>query len=337
MFTSIASIGKIGIANESLLTNQQINSISVYENEANYLFIYNLLKYITPYFKSITGGVATPIINKTAFEKVKLTVPDIHTQTRIAEILSAYDDLIENNNKRIALLEKAAQELYKEWFVRFRFPDHENTKFVNGLPERWEVKRLGQIFNITSSKRIFLSDYVSDGVPFYRSREIIQLAHGDSSLNEELFISQEKYNEITSRFGVPQKNDILITSVGTIGETWLVDGHKFYFKDGNLTWIQSSANAATALILFLWLNSFAGKNALLSSTIGTSQSALTIENLKRIKMLVPTSALQERFFKMVSEMVMQKRVLRQQNQNLIKQRDLLLPRLMSGKLEVSNA
>jgi type I restriction enzyme S subunit len=111
----------------------------------------------------------------------------------------------------------------------------------------------------------------------------------------------------------------------------------FYFKDGNLTWIQSSINPATALILFLWLNSHAGKNSLLSSTIGTSQSALTIENLKRIKMLVPAGVFQDRFFAIVSDTVVQKNKLQQQNQNLIKQRDLLLPRLMSGKLEVRNA
>ena len=121
-----------------------------------------------------------------------------------------------------------------------------------------------------------------------------------------------------------------------IGVSYLVDGHEFYFKDGNLTWIKSGSNKALSLFLFLfqWLNSQSGKQQFLQSTTGTSQSALTIENLKKIKLLVPTKALIEDYYQKAHFMLEQKSVLQMNNRNLAVQRDMLLPRLMSGKLEV---
>jgi len=178
-----------------------------------------------------------------------------------------------------------------------------------------------------------MSDYVEEGIPFYRSKEVIQSASGQV-LTEPLYISIDKYNELKNKFGAPKENDILITSVGTIGASFLVDKRVFYFKDGNLTWLQSGMKPEIALYIFMRLNSDMVKNTLLSSTIGTSQSALTIENLKRIKVIQPDDKVLEMFFVKVMPFVEQKRNLQSQSQNLARQRDLLLPRLMSGKLEV---
>lgn len=102
----------------------------------------------------MTGASGRQRADKRFIQHLKLNLPDLPTQTRIADILSAYDDLIENNNRRIALLEKATQELYKEWFVRFRFPGCENTKFENGLPEGWSVVKLGDYVDIKGGKRL---------------------------------------------------------------------------------------------------------------------------------------------------------------------------------------
>ena len=189
------------------------------------------------------------------------------------------------------------------------------------------------LFDITSSKRVYLADYVDVGVPFYRSKEIIQLSQRQT-ITEPLYISNAAYENFKSKYGAPEKNDILITSVGTIGVSYLVDGHEFYFKDGNLTWIKSGSNKVMSLFLFQWLNSQSGKQQLLQSTIGTSQSALTIENLKKIKLLVPTNALIEDYYQKVNAMLEQKSVLQMKNRNLAMQRDMLLPRLMSSKIEV---
>lgn len=285
-------------------------------------------------YSTVTSkGTKMPRGSKNAIMKYWVPDLDLPTQKKIADILSSYDELIKANNERIELLEQAAQEVYKEWFVRFRFPGYENAKFEDGIPEGWDIKRIVDLFDITSSKRVYLADYVDAGIPFYRSKEIIQLSQGQA-ITEPLYISNAAYENFKSKYGAPEKNDILITSVGTIGVSYLVDGHEFYFKDGNLTWIKSGSNKALSLFLFQWLNSQSGKLQLLQSTIGTSQSALTIENLKKIKLLVPTKALIEDYYQKAHFMLKQKSALQMNNRNLAVQRDMLLPRLMSGKLEV---
>ena len=181
--------------------------------------------------------------------KLPVILPNLTIQKKVAAILSAYDDLIENNLKQIRLLEEMAQITYQEWFVRLKFPNHENTPIdeTTGLPIGWEYKKLGECCDITSSKRIFLSDYVEQGIPFYRSKEII-LKSKNESLNDVLYISVNKYLEIEKSFGIPKTGDILITAVGTLGFPYLVNNSdgQFYFKDGNLIWLRDFKNFASS-------------------------------------------------------------------------------------------
>lgn len=329
-------IAKVAIEGDAAFGSTEFYVFRAKKTKADARFTYYLTSsdaVVLPAINSMTGASGRQRADKRFIQRLKLNLPDLPTQERIADILSAYDDLIEANNRRIELLEQAAQELYKEWFVRFRFPGYENAKFEDGIPEGWEIKRIVDLFDITSSKRVYLVDYVDAGIPFYRSKEIIQLSQGQA-ITEPLYISNAAYENFKSKYGAPEKNDILITSVGTIGVSYLVDGHEFYFKDGNLTWIKSGSNKTLSLFLFQWLNSQSGKQQLLQSTIGTSQSALTIENLKKIKLLVPTKALIEDYYQKAHFMLEQKSALQMNNRNLAAQRDMLLPRLMSGKLEV---
>ena len=122
-----STIGKCAIAPEPCLTNQQINSV-IADGKTDPKFIYYLLCNMREQIRSVGlgGGAAQPIINKSKFSALEVRVPDLRTQQAIVESLSAYDDLIENNSQRIALLEEAARLLYREWFVRFRFPGHEH-------------------------------------------------------------------------------------------------------------------------------------------------------------------------------------------------------------------
>ena len=329
-------IAKVSINGDAAFGSTEFYVFRAKKKKADARFTYYLTSsdaVVLPAINSMTGASGRQRADKRFIQRLKLNLPDLPTQERIADVLSAYDDLIDANNRRIELLEQTAQELYKEWFVRFRFPGYENAKFEDGIPEGWDIKRIVDLFDITSSKRVYLADYVDAGIPFYRSKEIIQLSQGQA-ITEPLYISNAAYENFKSKYGAPEKNDILITSVGTIGVSYLVDGHEFYFKDGNLTWIKSGSNKALSLFLFQWLNSQSGKQQLLQSTIGTSQSALTIENLKKIKLLVPTKALIEDYYQKAHFMLEQKSALQMNNRNLAVQRDMLLPRLMSGKLEV---
>lgn len=147
---------------------------------------------------------------------------------------------------------------------------------------------LGDVVDISSSKRIFYSEYVVSGVPFYRSKEIIEKAGGKNDISTELFISEERFSEIESKFGAPQEGDLLLTSVGTLGVPYLVQkNERFYFKDGNLTWFRNFKPDLSPNYLLYWLTSHDGKNELLNHTIGSTQKALTIQGLKKVKIPLP--------------------------------------------------
>jgi type I restriction enzyme S subunit len=304
----------------------------------NEKFAYYFLQ--TLYLEQYDCGAANPTLNRNHIHTLPVTYPSLPTQQKIAAILSNYDDLIENNTRRIKILEEMAQTLYHEWFVKFRFPGHEQVKMVESelglIPEGWEVKKLGDISEITSSKRIYAGDYVSEGIPFYRQKEIIKLYHNESLNSEVLYISNEKFNQIKTKFGVPQENDILITSVGTLGIPYLVKGDDcFYFKDGNLIWFRNN-ETSIAHYLYHWLDSENGQNSLFQTTIGTSQKAFTIINIKSIKIVIPTQKLLHHFGQVIIPIHQQKNMLFRKNINLRATRDLLLPKLISGEIDVEN-
>lgn len=164
----------------------------------------------------------------------------------------------------------------------------------------WEKIKIGDCCEITSSKRIFYSEYVESGVPFYRSKEIIESANGQV-ISEPLFISQEKYDEIKSKFGVPQSGDMLLTSVGTIGVPYVVKKDDlFYFKDGNLTWFREFDNRLDSQYLYYWIKSSEGQGVLDNTTIGSSQKALTIASLKGLEIPCPSIGVQKRIVEILS-------------------------------------
>ena len=158
----------------------------------------------------------------------------------------------------------------------------------------WEKVKIGDCCEITSSKRIFFSEYVEHGVPFYRSKEIIESSNGQA-ISEPLFIRQEKYDEISRNFGVPQPGDMLLTSVGTIGVPYVVkEDDYFYFKDGNLTWFRKFGDKLISRYLYYWVRSSEGQGVLNNTTIGSSQKALTIASLKGLEIPCPPIATQQR-------------------------------------------
>ena len=158
----------------------------------------------------------------------------------------------------------------------------------------WPVKRMDELCEITSSKRIFAADYVSEGVPFYRGREITEKYKGNLDVSTELFITEEKFSEIERKFGAPKSGDLLLTSVGTLGSVYVVKpSDRFYFKDGNLTWFRNFQELDSRF-LYYWLGSPQGKAELQKATIGSSQSAFTIVLLKGMEMELPPLPVQRR-------------------------------------------
>ena len=146
-----------------------------------------------------------------------------------------------------------------------------------------KLPKLKDFCSITSSKRIYATDYVEDGIPFVRSKEIVKRFFGSGRLESELFISSAKFETLRERFGAPSLGDLLLTSVGTLGIPYLVThGDEFYFKDGNLIWFRNF-NGLNSKFFYYWIQSHDGRSHLAKCTIGTSQAAYTIERVKEIE------------------------------------------------------
>ncbi|MCX6789457.1 MAG: restriction endonuclease subunit S [Candidatus Gribaldobacteria bacterium] len=153
---------------------------------------------------------------------------------------------------------------------------------------------------ITSSKRIFADEYLSSGVPFYRGKEISEKQRSSSEVSDSIYISREKFEEIKSKYGAPQKGDLLLTSVGTIGNPYLVkENEEFYFKDGNLTWFRNF-RGINGQWLYYWLLSPQGKSELNKCTIGSSQKAYTINLLYALQIELPDIPTQTRIASVLS-------------------------------------
>lgn len=197
----------------------------------------------------------------------------------------------------------------------------------------WSVVKLSEIAFITSSKRIFAREYQSEGIPFYRGKEIIE-KHNGNEVSTELYISRERYEEIKSKFDVPHKGDILLSSVGTLGVAWLVDEEDFYFKDGNLTWLRCN-NKIMPEFLYLWLNSKEAQNQIEVKCIGSTQKALTIDMLNKFDVTLPPIVIQKKICDMISPIVQKMNTNRRINRNLQEQVQSVFLEWLSQEAESS--
>ena len=169
------------------------------------------------------------------------------------------------------------------------------------IPEGWKWIRVGNLAVVQSSKRVFEKDYVSEGIPFFRSKEIGDL-YRNEPIKTELFITEKHYKTLADGYGVPQVGDILITSVGTIGNTWICDGRKFYYKDGNITQICGNQFFDSRNVEYFIHSPLFEKQAL-STVAGTAYSALTIIKLKNLIIPLPPLAEQKRIVAKLKEIL----------------------------------
>lgn len=200
--------------------------------------------------------------------------------------------------------------------------------------EKWSKVKLGEIAFITSSKRIFAREYQKEGIPFYRGKEIIE-KHNGNSVSTELYISKKRYDEIKSKYGVPVPGDILLSSVGTLGVPWLVDEEKFYFKDGNLTWLRCNEKCIPKF-LYLWFNSAEAKNQIEVMCIGSTQKALTIDALNKFNVSLPPLEVQKKICNVIYSIMDKIRTNDEINRNLSEQMQAIFGSIFYSEMEKGN-
>lgn len=261
-------------------------------------------KYIVYYFKSqsfyiekskYARGFKVMEIKPTDIAKIPIPIPPKSSQLAIVSELDKINELIRLKKEQLKDFDNLAQSLFYEMFG----DPVENEK-------GWEVKKLGEVCNITSSKRIFADEYTDKGIPFYRSKEVIERSKG-LPISVELFISPERYSEIKEKFGIPNVGDILVTAVGTIGKIWSIDtDEKFYFKDGNLVWLKDIDSSLVNTIFFRRLLEYLIDEYKKINANGAAYSALTIAKLKLMQCPLPPLPLQQLFAHRIEQIEHQK-------------------------------
>ena len=297
------------------------------ESKILYQFAYYLLKQYG--LNKFSGGSAQPLLTQGYLNPLKCVIPNISIQERIIRILSKYDEAIENNNKRIKLLEQMAQNLYKEWFVRFRFPGWQNAEFENGIPKGWKYRKIGECGEIigggTPSTEI--EEYWGGNIPW--------LTPADLSTFEYVYI-KEGANNITdlglrkSSAKLMPKNTVLLSSRAPVGYVAIAQNEISTNQGFKSVICNDKVLNYAYLFYFFKLNTIALQNFATGATFPELSGSM----LKRIKILLPEIKLQNKFCTMVTPLFEEINILAQKTQNLSRQRDLLLPRLMSGKLQV---
>jgi len=257
---------------EDALLNQRVCRIKCDETKVLNRYIYYLIPAELKKIEDVTTYTTVKHLSSKQISEMNLPLPPLEEQKRIVKILDEKFAQLETVKANAKANLQNAKDLFQSQLTK---------AFSNNS---WEKKRLGDISTITSSKRIFKDEYVPEGIPFYRTKEIKELSHGEP-ISLELFISKEKYEQIKNQFGVPQIGDVLISAVGTIGEILVIDNEDpFYFKDGNIIWMKDIKDVDSDFLKYQ-LTSFVEQ--LKEMTRGAAYSALTIEKLKECSIPLP--------------------------------------------------
>lgn len=332
-------IAKVAIEGDAAFGSTEFYVFRAKKKKADARFTYYLTSsdaVVLPAINSMTGASGRQRADKRFIQRLKLNLPDLPTQERIADILSAYDDLIEVNNRRIELLEQTVQELYKEWFVRFRFPGYENAKFEDGIPEGWSYVRFGKAIDIIDGDRGVNYPKQEE---FYPEGDCLFLNAGNVTtkgfdFSSCAYITKEK--DAILRKGKVQHGDVLLTTRGTVGNV--------AFYNETMTFSEMRINSGMVILrnlgvvspeyIYTSLRHEYLQKLMTMYASGSAQPQLPIKDMKRMKIIKPDTKTMERFTEMSADIYNQISLLIMKNQTLAKQRDMLLPRLMSGKLEV---
>lgn len=234
-------------------------------------------------------GIKVSSISKTAIAETIILIPPIEEQKRIIDTILKIDLLIKTEK---IIADKILN--IKAGCLTQMFPTGENMtpkmRFL-GYSDNWNAYKLLDIADLTSSKRIHAEEYVNYGIPFYRGKEISELKE-NKPISETLYITEEKYKHISHLYGAPVIGDLLISAVGTLGNTWVVDKTPFYFKDGNLIWFKNIK--CDSKFLDYAMSTQESQQKISDSAIGSNQKALTMVKLNELEFKIPNDTEQKR-------------------------------------------
>ena len=294
-----------------------------------YLFAYLRSRFFRRQVDRMRSGVAQPQLPIRDMKWIEIPLPTPSQQERLAEVIGAYDDLIENNRRRIALLEQAARLLYREWFVHFRFPGHEHVKIIDGLPNQWHRRTFDDVCDAIGggTPRTAKPEYWSDGdIPWYTPTDITQ----NSCL--ALLDSAKKITEAGLRGSSAKMlpaGTVLMTSGASVGYFGIIDMPSCT-NQGFISIISNDPRAR----MYLLYNLIHRVEEIRSHAGGSTYKEISKGNFRALPVVIPDASSLREFEEQASILHTQVRGLHTMNQKLAEARDLLLPRLINGEIAV---
>lgn len=337
IFTREAPLGEVGMVKnpDNYFLGQRLILFRVNNEICDNRFLLYALMYHDNKQAIIAKGVGSTVLHLRVPECENITIkaPELATQCRIGDILSAYDDLIENNQKQIKLLEEAAQRLYKEWFVDLRFPGYEDTKIVDGVPEGWEKKPLSDVFEYVRGKSYTSKELVETGGTLMVNLKNIKAFGGYNRNAEKRFIGNYKDSQELNA------GDLVMGVTDMTQERRLV-GHVAIVPDMNETMMFSMdlikliPLSVKKSFLYATMN-FGGYSKKISPLAnGVNVLHLKPESMMNMEMLIPKEEVMNQYDKVFDNYQKKIEILQKQCDFAVQARDRLLPKLMSGELEV---
>ena len=332
MYGDGKTITSLGILGCEASTNQASCAMIADPEKCEYLYLFYALRFHRHELLKLVVAGAQRNLSAGIIKRFKVNFFNLPTQRKIASALSAYDDLIENNRRRIQLLEESARLLYKEWFVHLRFPGHEHTKIIDGVPEGWERKPLRSIARVASGYAFKSKNWTEHGYPVIKIKNIT----GNNTV--EIIPTQcvsETAIEKAKRF-ILSEGDFLIAMTGaTVGKVGIVPklAQATYLNQRVGKFEYQNEVDLTAFLL-PYFNSEIGHSSIVNLAAGAAQPNISGKQIESIHLLIPTNRLLKEYINNVEATFKQRLTLYEQNQKLAQARDLLLPRLMNGEIEV---
>ena len=292
-------------------------------------FVYYKLQ--TLKLERFNGGASVPTLNRNVLDTLTIRIPNFSTQEKVASVLSMYDDLIENNRRRIQLLEESARLLYKEWFVHLRFPGHEHVKIINGIPEGWKRGNVGELVSINSGYAFKSSNWIDEGNPVIKIRNII----GNNDVDiENCQCINDNVAEKAAHFALNQ-NDLLIAMTGaTIGKIGIMPRTKKTYYLNQRVGFFHDKKFQSLPFLFCIFNMEITQSQIINLSAGAAQPNISGNQIESIEILLPTNRILQFFNETLEPIFNQRLNLIEQKTKLTQARDLLLPRLMNGEIAV---
>ena len=304
-----------------------------YEGVSNVKFVKYAFDILQRDCKKISQGTAQDNLSWKKLSTIKFPAPDIEVQDRIVNILSVYDDLIENNQKQIKLLEEAAQRLYKEWFVDLHFQGYEDVKIVDGVPEGWRKTILESVLEkITTGLNPRKNFVLGSGSNYYVT--IKNMGDNNIYLDEKCDrVDDEALVKINKRSDL-KIGDILFSGIGTMGRVYLVSVPTDNWNVSESVFTMRANEKISKELLYLMLLSSDVQGYCDTHAHGVAQRGIRMADLKAYAFTLPSEEIISRFTKIVKPFIERVQKLQKENVHLVEARDRLLPKLMSGEIEV---